>query len=310
MNFAPNISEQAWGNTHACLLSYGIKNQICILPQYGGLILYWKHKGIDLTETFETEEALLKQLEVTYPNVKLSPFVCRIYQGQYTWQNQTYQIKPLKNDGHALHGWMYKKAFTIKEKILTPYAATLSIHASYDREFDFFPFSFDLIITYTLHRSGEFEITSHYINTGNNSFPLVDGWHPYFLTPDGTDKTHLQADIDEYLEADNLIPTGKRIAYLPFQKGQQIGSTHWDTCFLWKEHGKAWLTTSVGTLIMENVKGYNFLQIYTPPHRKSIALEPLTGAPDAWNNNIGMIALLPDEQRKFTVRMKYFRKNF
>jgi aldose 1-epimerase len=61
---------------------------------------------------------------------------------------------------------------------------------------------------------------------------------------------------------------------------------------------------------MENVKGYNFLQIYTPPHRKSIALEPLTGAPDAWNNKIGMIALLPDEQRKFTVRMKYFRKNF
>ena len=308
MNFTPNISEQAWGKTHACLLSDGIKNQICILPKYGGLILFWKHEGVDLTETFETEETLMNELEVTYPNVKLSPFVCRIYQGQYTWQNQTFQIEPVKAEGHALHGWMYKAEFTVKEKLHSPDVARLIIHASYNREFDFFPFSFDLIITYTLHRSGEFEITSHYINTGNTSFPLTDGWHPYFICPEGINQSVLQADVHEYLEAENLIPTGKQIAYLPFQKGQQIGSTHWDTCFLWKEHGKARLTNPMGTLIMENVKGYNFLQIYTPPHRKSIALEPLTGAPDAWNNNIGIISLQPNEKRKFTVRMKFIRK--
>ena len=308
MNFTPNISEQAWGNTHACLLSDGIKNQVCILPKYGGLILYWKHEGIDLTETFETEETLMRELEVIYPNAKLSPFVCRLHNGQYSWQNQTFQIEPVKADGHALHGWMYKTPFTIVEKIQTPEAATLVIRTSYNRDFVFFPFSFDLIITYTLRRSGEFEITSQYKNTGNTSFPLTDGWHPYFLTPDGTDKTHLQADVNEYLAAENLIPTGKRIAYLLFQKGQEIGTTHWDTCFLWKEHGKARLTTSMGTLIMENVKGYDFLQIYTPPHRNSIALEPLTGAPDAWNNSIGLITLLPDEQRNFTVRMNFIRE--
>ncbi len=308
MNFKLNISTQAWGNTHACILSDGIKNQICILPQHGGLIFFWKQNELDILEPFVTEDALLHQLEISYPHCKLSPFACRINQGKYTWQNQSFQIKPLKHDGHALHGWMYKKAFSIKEKILTPDTATLIIYAAYNRDFDFFPFSFDLIISYTLHRTGEFEVTSHYINTGNTSFPLTDGWHPYFICPEGIDQSVLQADVHEYLEAENRIPTGKRIAYLPFQKGHQIGNTHWDTCFVWKEQGKASLTTSMGTLIMENVKGYNFLQIYTPSHRKSIALEPLTGAPDAWNNGIGLITLEPYEEQSFTVQMKFSQK--
>lgn len=307
MDIAPNITEQAWGNTHACLLSDGLKNRICILPQYGGLILFWKYEEVNLLETYIFEQALLKDLDVTYPNCKLSPFVCRIYQGRYTWKNQTYQIKPLKADGNALHGWMYKAGFSVKQKIQSQDAAKLQIQASYNGDFDFFPFSFDLNKTYTLHRSGKFKITSHYINTGNTSFPLTDGWHPYFLAPDGTDQTLLEADVNEYLAAEKLIPNGKRIAYLPFQKGQQIGSTHWDTCFVWKEHGKARLTTSIGTLIMENLKGYDFLQIYTPPHRKSIALEPLTGAPNAWNNHIGLITLQPNEQREFTIQMQFIR---
>jgi aldose 1-epimerase len=42
--------------------------------------------------------------------------------------------------------------------------------------------------------------------------------------------------------------------------------------------------------------------LYTPPHRRSIAIENLSSAPDAFNNGIGLISLDPDHTRTFSVR--------
>ncbi len=309
MNNEPTILEQAWDTTHACLLSDGLHNQICILPKYGGLLLFWKHHGIDLIETFDSEIALLQQLEETYPNCKLSPFACRINKGEYSWNNKSYNIKPVKADGHALHGWMYKTNFTIKEKLQTFEAVSLKLQASYHQEYAFYPFSFNITIIYTLDRTGKIVITTHYENTGNIPLPLVDGWHPYFITPDGTNKSYLQADITAYLESINLIPTGNKIEYQNFLHEEMIGNTHWDTCFLWKKEGQAKLKTSIGQIIMENIHGYDYLQIYTPPHRKSIALEPLTGAPNAFNNQIGLNILMPKEKIMFTIQLHFVEYN-
>ena len=46
-------------------------------------------------------------------------------------------------------------------------------------------------------------------------------------------------------------------------------------------------------------KSYPYLQIYIPPHRKSIAIENLSGAPDAFNNGMGFITLEPGESALF-----------
>jgi aldose 1-epimerase len=46
---------------------------------------------------------------------------------------------------------------------------------------------------------------------------------------------------------------------------------------------------------------YPYLQIYTPPHRKSIALENLSGAPDCFNNGMGLLMLPPNRSQTFTV---------
>jgi len=45
---------------------------------------------------------------------------------------------------------------------------------------------------------------------------------------------------------------------------------------------------------------YPYLQIYTPPHRDSIAIENLSSAPDAFNNRIGLIIAKPNEKYVFT----------
>jgi aldose 1-epimerase len=46
------------------------------------------------------------------------------------------------------------------------------------------------------------------------------------------------------------------------------------------------------------------LQIYTPPHRKSIAIENLSSAPDAFNNKIGLIELGAEESHAFQTRYR------
>jgi aldose 1-epimerase len=46
------------------------------------------------------------------------------------------------------------------------------------------------------------------------------------------------------------------------------------------------------------------LQIYTPPHRKSIAIENLSSAPDAFNNKIGLIELGPEDSHAFQTRYR------
>ncbi|MCB0643138.1 MAG: hypothetical protein KDC44_15925, partial [Phaeodactylibacter sp.] len=40
---------------------------------------------------------------------------------------------------------------------------------------------------------------------------------------------------------------------------------------------------------------YNFLQVFTPDHRQSIAIEPMTCNVDAFNNREGLIVLKPGE---------------
>jgi aldose 1-epimerase len=46
---------------------------------------------------------------------------------------------------------------------------------------------------------------------------------------------------------------------------------------------------------------YPYLQLYTPPHRKSIAIENLSAPPDCFNNGIGLQLLGPSKSQTFTV---------
>ena len=54
------------------------------------------------------------------------------------------------------------------------------------------------------------------------------------------------------------------------------------------------------TLTIAPDKHYPYLQIYTPPHRKSIAIENLTSAPDSFNNGIGLLVIEPNHTLEFS----------
>jgi aldose 1-epimerase len=48
-------------------------------------------------------------------------------------------------------------------------------------------------------------------------------------------------------------------------------------------------------LVLTSSEKENFLQLYTPINTNAIAIEPMTGISDSFNNKIGLKELLPDE---------------
>ena len=51
-------------------------------------------------------------------------------------------------------------------------------------------------------------------------------------------------------------------------------------------------------------ESYPYLQVYTPPHRRSIAIENISGAPDAFNNEMGVVTLESGQSALFKTSYK------
>jgi aldose 1-epimerase len=51
-------------------------------------------------------------------------------------------------------------------------------------------------------------------------------------------------------------------------------------------------------------KAYPYVQLYTPDHRMSIAIENLSAPPDTFNNGISLMILPPDANAVFTTTYK------
>jgi aldose 1-epimerase len=104
--------------------------------------------------------------------------------------------------------------------------------------------------------------------------------------------------------SERLLPTGNILPCQQFQQLEKIGDTVLDNCFLLND------TVQPACVLKNNVTGmqltiqpgeaYPYLQVYTPPHRKSIAIENLSSAPDAYNNKIGLAILAPQQEKKFS----------
>jgi aldose 1-epimerase len=139
--------------------------------------------------------------------------------------------------------------------------------------------------------------------------PLGDGWHPYFRTGSNVDDLYLQLPATDKIEVDTrMIPDGRLTSYYRYNSLSAIEGEHFDDCF--RLQGSA---GTARTILNDSRKGialtvwqetgknkYNYLQVYTPPGRKSVAFEPMTCPPDAFNNGIDLIRLAPEEQVSFS----------
>jgi aldose 1-epimerase len=78
-----------------------------------------------------------------------------------------------------------------------------------------------------------------------------------------------------------------------------VGDTFLDNCFFNKKASGTYQMTLEGARrrisVEANAKQFPYFQVFTPPHRESIALEPMTCNVDAFNNKNGLVTLASNE---------------
>lgn len=239
--------------------------------------------------------------------VKLVPFPNRIRDGKYSFQGKTYQLAINKpNENNAIHGLLQKVAYEITDCVKEDDRYAITLSHTYQGEDSGYPFPFRISIIYTL--SGvEFTARTIVENTGTNDMPFGDGWHPYLTIHDRKiDELLLKLPSQQYLGVDERLIPDEAIHQLDkFATLEKINDQLFDTGFVLPDTSTAGIAESILsspedditlTLWQETGPGkYNFLQVFIPPWRNTIALEPMTCAANAFNNGMGTFCLKPGE---------------
>lgn len=234
-------------------------------------------------------------------NPILFPFPGRLRDGRLTFDGKTYQL-PLNDSTkqHAIHGFTPRNPWQVIDQFHGTDAAMITglFHLPYSlpEAVGLWP-DFTLEVTYTLYPN-KLQVGAKVKNPGPGRLPFGLGYHGYFQLP-GADAdigtSVLQANVAEIWDAENNLPTGTRSAppaELDFQTPKPIGATALDNVF-GKVTGSArdGLTeiavlthpTATGKLRVLADASFRELVLFTPAHRKAVAIEPYTCSADAGN---------------------------
>lgn len=237
---------------------------------------------------------------------QLSPFVSRVRDGKYTFSGQKHQLEINKEKEHnAIHGLVYNQIFNLKKKEIKKNHAKLIFEKEIkDNEFKGYPFNLIITKEFILQEKAGLTIKTTIKNLSKSSAPLGDGWHP-LLTFNSEEIDDYKLSIPasyEYTNDERGIVDKKRKVNPKnnFKRLKKINDSEFDTCYTdlnFKNHiSEAVFSGKVFNTILWQTDSYPFLQIYSPPDRKSIAIEPLTSSADAFNNKNGLIVLKPEEE--------------
>lgn len=232
----------------------------------------------------------------------LFPFPNRLREGRYEWGGEILEF-PVNDPatGTALHGLGMDKDIELIGYEIGENDATAVCQYQSRGENASYPFPFTFTAVFKIEYPGQLTITLAFRNDGDRPIPAGLGWHPYFhLGYSEIKDLEFQMPVCQLVGIDaSMIPTGKRYAYDDFAVSKKIGTTVLDNCFaLPDQEGIAetflrkggeqlrfWQETGPGK--------YNFLQVFTPAHRSSIAIEPMTCNIDAFNNGEGLAVIEP-----------------
>ena len=281
--------------TEAEIYAFGGLLNAFRVPVNGGLL--------NIVDGFSGREDVSVNITNGFKSAKLSPFVCRMFEGKYRLDNKEYRVHKHFLNGHAIHGLLYDEIYEIKEQESSDKQASVILQYKYKGTDVGYPFPYTIILEWKLEAGNKLSVTTTVSHNNHHSIPMADGWHPYFTLGGSVDEWTIQFDSDTQLEYDAaLLPSGKKLKDERFVNGISLKNIELDNSFeldTTKEGAKCVLSNDTLQLIIEPDRSYPLLQLYIPPHRKSIAIENLSGAPDNFNNGMMRIDLLPDEKKVF-----------
>ncbi|RSK41898.1 aldose 1-epimerase [Mangrovimonas spongiae] len=239
------------------------------------------------------ETIISKHNKKPFASSILFPFPNRIKNGEYKFNDELYQLEkgsPDIDSHNAIHGLVFNKNFTIERQTENEIALTYS-QQTLEKGF---PFTFDISVTYTLTMS-VFHIEVVVVNTDSKAFPFALGWHPYFETSNLENSELAIKSTEKFLVDDRMIPNGKTA--INWNDFETINNQAFDDCFKLSSNEIQLKTPDYQIKISSSSKN-NYLQLYTPEDRQSMAIEPQTAPANCFNTQEGLQILQPDDVYK------------
>ncbi len=287
-------------------------SRIEILPGCGAILNKWEvnihGKKMNVIDGYDSIEDFEQNCESKgFRSSKLSPYVCRIPDnGKYIYGNKEYQIGKFDLNGSSLHGLIYNMPFEVSFEETTEDTAMVALSYYYDGWDPGYPFPYFIEVIYYLLANNTVKVCTNIINEHSTTIPIADGWHPYFNLGKPVDELYLEMASDVMVVFDDrLIPTGALKPEARFEFLHSLEGLELDNCFLLRNPLLGPACSLVNTedkiaLTVTPDEFYQYLQLYTPSHRNSIAIENLTSAPNAFNNQMGLILLPAEDQFQLT----------
>jgi aldose 1-epimerase len=237
----------------------------------------------------------------------LAPWPNRIQDGSYEFDGESYQLaldEPERQN--AIHGLVRWSTWSVAEREGDRVVLEHRLHPTPG-----YPFTLDLRVEYSLAEDG-LTVQVEATNVGDEACPYGFGAHPYLSGGDGlVDALELRIPAETALISDERsIPIGRQSVdgtELDFRKPRPIGAVRLDHCFTDLERdadGRARVELAgVATLWVD--ESFPFVMVFTGDAlpdvaRRSLAIEPMTCAPNAFRSGDGLIRLEPGQSHSGT----------
>jgi aldose 1-epimerase len=237
----------------------------------------------------------------------LVPWPNRLDRGTYEWDGRTHRL-PLNEPEHenAIHGLVRWVAWDVRERARERVVLAHTLHPQPG-----YPFSLDLELEYALSSAG-LRVRTIATNAGREPCPYGAGAHPYVTVGTATvDGAILRVPAASVVVADDRgIPTGSiEVAGtdFDFRDPRAVGTTRLDHCFtgLVRDEDGIARASLVDAATGRGVElwvdeGHPYLMVFTGDPlpdvaRRSVAIEPMTCAPNAFRSGEGLVVLDPGE---------------
>lgn len=273
------------------------KTGFSVVPGRGATLLDLHFGGQNILDGYTQPEEL--DTMDWMKNVILFPFPNRLNSGRYMWAGKPHDFPA--NDratGNALHGFGAWQKFTVTRLLLTEVAAEITCRCFDAGKNPGYPFPTTLEVTFGISDNHRFRVEFSVQNRHTDFIPVGLGWHPYFRLVPEVGRTALRMpDCEQVHINERMLPTGQRTDFNSYKTSTGIGEAFLDNCFKIKKLDSIYRASIFGggqkLTLVANAKLWPYLQVFTPPARTSIALEPMSCNIDAFNNQEGLIKLPP-----------------
>lgn len=225
----------------------------------------------------------------------LFPFPNRIRDGQFHWADRDFWLPLPEGKPNAIHGLVLDRMWRVIEKSDQHAVAKFQLSRDAADRRQLWPADFRITVRYAV--AGEtLRCDIRISNPDTIPLPWGFGTHPYFRVPlastSRVEDCLVQAPAAEVWELEDYLPTGRKQPVsdrCDLREGREIAGLKLDDVL-------AGLTAQEGqvrTIVMDPQAGLQVMQIfdanfrelvvYTPPHGRSVCLEPYTCVTDAVN---------------------------